>query len=131
MTMAVRIETIEGERRHPRGCADWRMSHGSGHDGESGWTCAVRHLSESGLLIETRARLQLGNQIFIGPGASPAALARVCWSSGFFHGCDLVELACPLADIASLLKHGCCGDPYGQRLLAHRCRRKAFGDTSP
>ena len=101
MAVLAHIEALEESRRSRR----WRLSLStSAAVGREHQEVAVHDLSSTGLLIETRARLRIGDEIAVDLPELEAADARVIWNSGNFYGCQFLEPIGAGVVSASLLK---------------------------
>jgi hypothetical protein len=88
MAFAARIETVDDPRRSPR--RQMRLST-LARLGDDGCEATVLDLSVSGLLVETRARVRVGDELVLELPRIEHAVARVVWSSGFFYGCQFTN----------------------------------------
>ena len=77
----------------------------SGRIGKGSATDVLIHdLSTGGMLIETTAKLSVGEDLHVELPRTGVKLAQVVWSSGNFYGCRFHEPVAPAAVSAALLK---------------------------
>ena len=106
MTMLARFETTEdyGNRRY----SDRRLLKlqvaGVLADGP-GIDVFIHDLSQSGLLIETWAKLAVGTQIEVDLPEAGKTIARVVWSTGHYFGCQFTAPIPSAALSAAVLKN--------------------------
>lgn len=109
MALLAKIQTIGDARRSTRKqlrlTTSAAISPTSPEDSSTSWmNVRVHDLSRTGLLIETYARIRLGDEITVELPECEGAVARVIWNSGFFHGCQFVDPLTSAVMSASLLK---------------------------
>lgn len=106
MTMLARLEAPQdfGDRR----ASDRRLLRlpvAGAIANDSGVDVFIHDLSRSGLLMETRTALQVGDQIEVDLPEAGNTIARVVWSTGQFFGCQFNSLIPAAALSAALLRN--------------------------
>ncbi len=104
--IAAALEAYEGDRDRQRKLSRkrLRLSVPSGFRSKLAEDVVVHDISVDGLLLEATTELPVGETITVELPEAPAAIAKVVWNSGNFHGCQFVEPISAAAVSASLLR---------------------------
>ena len=81
-----------------------RLEVGTTSSSQEGTPALIRNLSESGLLLETKARLSLGERVAVDLPEAGVTIATVIWSDGGFYGCEFIRPVTKAAVSAALLR---------------------------
>lgn len=81
-----------------------RLEVGATSSSQEGTPALIRNLSESGLLLETNARLSPGETVAVDLPEAGVTIAEVIWSHGEFYGCEFIRPVTKAAVSAALLR---------------------------
>lgn len=81
-----------------------RLEVGATSSSQEGTPALIRNLSESGLLLETNARLSPGETVAVDLPEAGVTIAEVIWSDGEFYGCEFIRPVTKAAVSAALLR---------------------------
>ena len=81
-----------------------RLEVGTTSPSQEGIPTLIRNLSESGLLLETKARLSQGETVAVDLPEAGVTIAEVIWSDGGFYGCEFIRPVTKAAVSAALLR---------------------------
>ena len=81
-----------------------RLEVGTTSSSQEGTPALIRNLSESGLLLETNARLSPGETVAVDLPEAGVTIAEVIWSDGGFYGCAFIRPVTKAAVSAALLR---------------------------